>query len=133
MLDLLQIVCLFGVFYGVFHLGKFMEELRDSVIELNDRLSKLEKDAVKITFSNPPFSTQDEKVIVHPEVKNKPNNPYYRGPGTKVTPKVMGEWQTKNKTKPLIEGRVKSTTKGDTGTTKALPPLPARKPKNWNK
>ena len=124
MLDLLQIICLFGIFFGTYRLGKFLEGLRDGVVELNDRLTKLEKDAVKITFSEPPFSPQDEKTIVHPKVTRVPE---------RKKDVVLGEWQTKNKTKPLIEGRVKSTTKGDTGTTKAPPPLPARKPKNWNK
>jgi hypothetical protein len=91
---------------------------------LEERLTKLEKDAVKITFSEPPFSPQDEKTIVHPKVTRVPE---------RKKDVVLGEWQTKNKTKPLIEGRVKSTSKGDTGTTQAPPPLPARKPKNWNK
>jgi len=53
---------------------------------LEERLIKLEKDAVKITFSEP-YSPQDEKRI----------------------------------SKPLVEGGVKSTTKGDTGTTKTTP------------
>jgi hypothetical protein len=37
---------------------------------LEERLTKLEKDAVKVTFV-PPFSTGDE-VIVHPKVKISP-------------------------------------------------------------
>ena len=125
---MLEIVCLIGIFYGLWKLGKFFEDLRDGLVDLDRRLTKLEKDAVKITFKN-----DVDNVVVHPEVKNKPDNPYWKKPGTKTTPKVMGEWQTKNKNKPLIEGRVKSTTKGDTGTTQAPPPLPARKPKNYNK
>ena len=43
--------------------------------------------------------------------------------------KVMGEWQIRNKNKPLIEGRVKSTSKGDTGTTQGPPPSPIKKRK----
>ncbi len=50
MYDMLEIVCLIGIFYGVWKLGKFLEEMRDSMVDLNKRLTKLEKDAVKITF-----------------------------------------------------------------------------------
>ena len=53
---------------------------------LEERLTKLEKDAVKVTFT--PFTTGDEKRI----------------------------------SKPLVEGEVKSTSKGDTGTTQSPPP-----------
>lgn len=135
---MLEIVCLIGIFYGLWKLGKFFEDLRDGLVDLDRRLTKLEKDAVKITFKN-----DVDNVVVHPEVKNKPDNPYWKKPGTKTTPKVMGEWQTKNKTKevykhkPLTEGKYKSQIKINTEPTKATapppPPLPARKPKNYNK
>ena len=70
MLDTLQIICLLGIFYGGWRLGKFMENLRDGIIDLDKRLTKLEKDAVKITF-NEPFSTQDEKRVIKPLTEGK--------------------------------------------------------------
>ncbi len=51
MYDMLEIVCLIGVFYGTWKLGKFLEEMRDALIEIDKRLTKLEKDAVKVTFT----------------------------------------------------------------------------------
>ena len=51
MYDMLEIVCLIGVFYGTWKLGKFLEEMRDAIIEIDKRLTKLEKDAVKVTFT----------------------------------------------------------------------------------
>ncbi len=51
MLDLLQILCLIGIFYGGWRLGKFLEDVRDGLVDLDRRLTKLEKDAVKITFT----------------------------------------------------------------------------------
>jgi len=47
---MLEIVCVFGIFYGLWRLGKFLEEMRDGLVDLDKRLTKLEKDAVKITF-----------------------------------------------------------------------------------
>lgn len=52
---------------------------------LEERLTKLEKDAVKITFA-PPFTTGDEKVIVHPDVKVTP-------PPKKRKPKSVKDWE----------------------------------------
>lgn len=52
---------------------------------LEERLTKLEKDAVKITFA-PPFTTGDEKVIVHPDVKVTP-------PPKKRKPKTVKDWE----------------------------------------
>ena len=52
---------------------------------LEERLTKLEKDAVKITFT-PPFTTYDEKIVVHPQVKTKP---YPK----KRKPKTVKEWE----------------------------------------
>jgi hypothetical protein len=51
MLDTLQIICLIGIFYGGWRLSKFLEDIRDGLVDLDKRLSKLEKDAVKITFT----------------------------------------------------------------------------------
>jgi hypothetical protein len=51
MYDILEIVCLIGIFYGTWMLGKFLENLRDGLIDLDKRLTKLEKDAVKVTFT----------------------------------------------------------------------------------
>jgi hypothetical protein len=48
---MLEILCLVGIFYGTWKLGKFLEDLRDGLIDLDRRLTKLEKDAVKITFT----------------------------------------------------------------------------------
>lgn len=119
------------LYYELTTMKDRIEYLETRVLKLDLNLNKLERDAVKVTFSESP---QDEKVIIHPKVKNKPNNPYHRKPGTEITPKVMGEWQTKNKNKPLIEGRAKSQIKEDTGPTQGPPPpLPAKKPKNYNK
>jgi hypothetical protein len=59
MFDLLQVLCLIGVFVGAWRLGKFLEQLSDTIIELETRLTKLEKDAVKITFTDPPNKTDD--------------------------------------------------------------------------
>ena len=52
---------------------------------LEERLTKLEKDAVKITFT-PPFTTGDDKVIVHPDVKVTP-------PPKKRKPKTVKDWE----------------------------------------
>jgi hypothetical protein len=52
---------------------------------LEERLTKLEKDAVKVTFT-PPFTTGDEKIVVHPQVKTKPLS-------KKRKPKTVKEWE----------------------------------------
>ena len=51
---MLEILCLVGIFYGTWKLGKFLEDLRDGIIDLDRRLTKLEKDAVKVTFTDKP-------------------------------------------------------------------------------
>jgi len=53
---MLEILCLVGIFYGTWRLGKFLEDLRDGIIDLDKRLTKLEKDAVKITFTDKPIT-----------------------------------------------------------------------------
>lgn len=69
----------------------------DRVIWLQERLTKLEKDAVKVTFTS-----VDDKVIVHPQVKLKSNLKQFDGikseePFVKTRkkrkPKTVGEWE----------------------------------------
>lgn len=61
------------------------------IFDLNNRLNKLEKDAVKVTFTGEPqyygmrTTPQDVEKILNPKKD-----------------KVMGEWQTKNKTKVIV-------------------------------
>lgn len=64
MLTILEILCLVGIFIGSWRLGKFIQDLKNKVDELNERLTKLEKDAVKITFTGPPYTTDDVIVDV---------------------------------------------------------------------
>jgi hypothetical protein len=54
MYSMLEIVCVIGIFYGLWKFGKLLEDLRDGIIDLDRRLTKLEKDAVKITFTDKP-------------------------------------------------------------------------------
>jgi hypothetical protein len=72
--------------------------INDKVEFLSQRLNKLEKDAVKVTFTDVP---EYHGVRTTPEDVNKILN-----------------------YKPLIEGDNKSQSKGDTGKTKAAPPRP---------
>ena len=64
---------------------------------LEERLTKLEKDAVKVTFSN-----VNDKVIVHPQVKLKSNPKQFDGvkseepfikTRTKRKPKTVKDWE----------------------------------------
>jgi len=73
----------------------------ETVEWLEERLSKLEKDAVKITFTSP-YTTGDEKVIVHPDGKKKPNPKQFDGvkseepfvkTRTKRKPKTVSDWE----------------------------------------
>ena len=68
---------------------------------LQERLTKLEKDAVKITFT-PPFTTGDDKVVIHPDVKKKSNPKQFDGvkneepfvkTRTKRKPKSVKDWE----------------------------------------
>lgn len=67
MSTIIEILCLLGIFIGSWRLGKFIQDLKNKVEEFELRLTKLEKDAVKITFTGPPYTTND--VIVN--VQNK--------------------------------------------------------------
>ena len=69
MYSMLEIVCVIGIFYGLWKLGKLLEDLRDGLIHIDKRLTKLEKDAVKITFTHPPYTTDD--VLDENKIKNK--------------------------------------------------------------
>ena len=51
MSTIIEVLCIVGIFIGAWRLGKFLELLRNSVLDLDERLTKLEKDAVKITFT----------------------------------------------------------------------------------
>jgi hypothetical protein len=67
---------------------------------LDERLQKLERDAVKITFTQP-FTTNDEKVVIHPLVKKKINPKQFDGVKSeepfvktkKRKPKTVKEWE----------------------------------------
>lgn len=69
-----------GVFFWV-----ELSITNDRIVFLEQRLSKLEKDAVKITFT-PPFTTGEDKVIVHPNVKVTPSP-------KKRKPKSVKDWE----------------------------------------
>lgn len=71
MSTILEILCLLGIFIGSWRLGKFIQDLKNSVDDLNERLTKLEKDAVKITFRNPPYTTDDVIVDVQKKETKK--------------------------------------------------------------
>ena len=49
-MHIILILFFFSFFFGLWKLGKLLEDLRDSLIHLDKRLTKLEKDAVKVTF-----------------------------------------------------------------------------------
>ena len=78
----------------------------DRIRWLEERLTKLEKDAVKVTFSDP-YSPQDEKPIkkikpitegrVKSQIKEYEGEvPMTQAPPPARPPKRLGEWQTKN-------------------------------------
>ena len=77
-------------------------DLNEQIEDLDERLTKLEKDAVKITFSEPPFTTYDDKIVFHPEVKKKSNpkqfpeikseEPFVKT-RTKRKPKSVKDWE----------------------------------------
>ena len=93
----------------------------DRVEFLSQRLYKLEKDAVKVTFTGEP---EYHGVRTTPQDVDKILN---RNDGNQM---ILDEWQEKFEKRnggPLIEGNVKSTSKGDTGNTQALPPKPLKR------
>ena len=44
-----------------------------------------------------------EEIIKKKRKVEKPATPYHKKPGTKSTPKVMGEWQVNNKNKKIVK------------------------------
>lgn len=52
MSTIIEALCLIGIFIGTWKLSKFFQDLKNDVDELNERLTKLEKDAIKVTFKN---------------------------------------------------------------------------------
>ncbi len=85
---MLLFVVILWVFCTIIGAVFFRMELsieNDRLRWLEERLTKLEKDAVKITFA-PPFTTGDDKVTVHPDVKVTP-------PPKKRKPKSVKDWE----------------------------------------
>lgn len=87
------IFCVIYVFIINYKLGEYEEKIED----LDYRLTKLEKDAVKVTFTS-----VNDKVIVHPQVKLKSNPKQFDGVKSeepfvktrkKRKPKSVGEWE----------------------------------------
>ena len=87
------IFCVIYVFIINYKLCEYEEKIED----LDYRLTKLEKNAVKVTFSN-----VNDKVIVHPQVKLKSNPKQFDGvkseepfikTRTKRKPKTVKDWE----------------------------------------
>ena len=85
MLFVVILLVIFVVVPGVIFFWTEIGMTNDRLRWLEERLTKLEKDAVKITFA-PPFTTGDDKVIVHPDVKVTP-------PPKKRKPKTVKDWE----------------------------------------
>lgn len=83
MYSMLEIVCVIGIFYGTWRLGKFLEDLRDGIVDLDERLTKLEKDAVKITFTGKPNPKQFDGI--------KSEEPFVKT--RKRKPKTVKDWE----------------------------------------
>ena len=125
-----------GFASAVFVLWFELSITKDKVEFLSQRLYKLEKDAVKITFSET-FSPQDEKKIEYHGMRTTPEDVdriLNRNDGDQL---ILNDWQKnfeKRNGGPLLEGDVKSTSKGDTGRTQGPSPKPVkikkRKPKS---
>jgi hypothetical protein len=97
MYSALLIFCLIYIVILNYRNGDLNEQIED----LDERLTKLEKDAVKITFSEPPFTTYNEKIVFHPEVKKKLNPKQFDGVESdkpfvktrKRKPKTTKDWE----------------------------------------
>jgi len=84
-MELFGIILLsFGLVSGGIFMWTEIGITNDRLRWLEERLTKLEKDAVKITFTSP-FTTGDD-VIVHPDVKVTP-------PPKKRKPKSVKDWE----------------------------------------
>ena len=100
---LLFFLLLLGVFTlsGAIVLWMELSITNDRLRWLEERLTKLEKDAVKVTFSEPPFTTYNEKIVFHPEVKKKSNPKQFDGVESdkpfvktrKRKPKTTKDWE----------------------------------------
>lgn len=77
---MLEILCLVGIFFGTWKLGKFLEDLRDGLVDLEKRLIKLEKDAVKVTFSQEYIPTSFDKTKTNTSPKKR-------------KPKTVSDWE----------------------------------------
>jgi hypothetical protein len=97
MYSALLIFCLIYIVILNYRNGDLNEQIED----FDERLTKLEKDAVKITFSEPPFTTYDDKIVFHPEVKKKSNPKQFDGVESdkpfvktrKRKPKTTKDWE----------------------------------------
>ena len=93
------ILLAFVVFSASIFLWVELSITNDRIIWLEERLTKLEKDAVKITF-NDPYSPQDEKPVRNPLRKSNPkqfdgvtsDEPFVKT-RKKRKPKTVGEWE----------------------------------------
>ena len=89
---ILFFLLLLGVFTlsGAIVLWMELSITNDRLRWLEERLTKLEKDAVKVTFSEAP--------LFHPKPKTQTDyqNEHVIHAQVKTNPKVLGEWQTKN-------------------------------------
>ena len=100
MLFVVILLVIFVIVPGVIFFWTEIGMTNDRLRWLEERLTKLEKDAVKVTFT-PPFSTGDEKVIVHSDVKKKPNPKQFDGVKSeepfvktrKRKPKSVKDWE----------------------------------------
>ena len=100
------IFCVIYIFIINYKLGEYEEKIED----LDYRLTKLEKDAVKVTFSEPPLFHPKPKTqtdyqkehVIHAQVKLKSNPKQFDGVKSeepfvktrkKRKPKSVGEWE----------------------------------------
>lgn len=58
MSEIFILVCISFIFFGLTLLIKFLIDTQNKIDEFEERLSKLEKDAVKIIFKEPIASVQ---------------------------------------------------------------------------
>jgi hypothetical protein len=84
-------------------------EIEETIEELEERLTKLEKDAVKVTFSEPPLFHRKPKTqtdyqnehVIHPGAVKKPNPKQFDGAESdkpfvktrKRKPKTTKDWE----------------------------------------
>jgi hypothetical protein len=96
-------ILFFLLLFGVFTLSGaivFWMELsitNDRVIWLQERLTKLEKDAVKVTFTGEPNLIVHSDVAFHPKPKTQTDyqNEHAKPLSKKRKPKTVKEWEDK--------------------------------------